>query len=167
MMRPKLALLAVAVAVLVGWTGYRAAIASESRATRAISALLDYDASLCSLNCEFSPCSSLGEGFHTNRYHREGNDGGIWHMSCWSGGCRMWHSCDPRLTLASSELNVVVDLLPELPAEDLVALHETEPNVTFNRDRLAVQVLGCQGTVLASVPLTSDQHRSLTALQDL
>ncbi len=76
----------------------------------------------------------------------------------------MWHSCDPRLTLAPGELDIVVDLLSELPVEQIAALHETEPNVVFNRNRFSVQVLGCQGTVLASVPLAADQDRESKAL---
>lgn len=148
------------VAALIGWTDHRKTIGSESEAARVISAVLDYDGSFCALNCEFSPCTQYGQGFHTNRFHMEGNDGGIHHMSCWSGGCRMWHSCNPRLTLAPNDLDIVVDLLSELSAEEIVAIHDAEPNVTFNDRRLAVQVLGCQGTVLASVPLATHQHRA-------
>lgn len=167
MNRTKTILAIGALSVLFGWAGLRNTTDSASRPTRAISALLDYDGSLCATNCEYGDCRWMSRDSHKNELHPLGNDDGFRHSECWAtGGCALWHSCDPQFTLAPSELDIVVDLLAELPAEQIVSLHETAPNVVVNVSRSAVQVLGCEGAVLASIALTADQERELSALGD-
>lgn len=108
----------------------------------------------------------MGVAGHQNFEYAQGNDGGYPHLSCMDlFECRI-HDCNPNFTLAPGELNVVVDMLATLPAKEIAALHEAEPNLTLNRGRSAVQVLGCQGTVLASVALGPSRVRALEALGD-
>ena len=71
------------------------------------------------------------------------------------------HKCAEQTTLAPDELNTVVELIPDLSLRALVALHDAEPNLLLNVERQAVQVLGCQGLVLASVELTPWQKTEL------
>lgn len=162
MNRTKGILALVVVSVLVGWIGFGHTSESVPRAARAISALLDYDGSLCMTNCELSNCEF---GDHKNIVHGLGNDGGLVHDTCWWGSCRL-HDCNPNFTLAPSDLDAVVDLLSSLDAKQIMALHEVEPNLAVNPLRSAVQIFGCQGAVLASVALAPEQARQLEALED-
>lgn len=136
----KLALAIGGTIVFVGLAGFRHNAEPMPRAARAISALLDYEGSLCSTNCDLGLCELAGTGGHQNFRHRLGNDGGLTHLDCIRLPCQ-FHNCNPNFTLAPAELNVVVDLLSTLPALQIAILHEAEPNLTLNRGRSAVQVL--------------------------
>ncbi len=120
--------------------------------------LLDYDASSCSTNCELSPCS--GAGAHLNESTPYGNDGGELHACVGGAGCSA-HQCDPTYTLAPDDLRTLIQMIPSIPASTLASIGRAEANLLLNQDRRAVQIMGCEGLVLASVELTPAQQREL------
>ena len=127
-------------------------------AVSTISTLLDYDGSACNTNCELLACDQEG---HKNLDIEEGNDTGRTHEDCREESTCFEHACRPTFTLAPQELNTVVELIPRLSIGGLVALHEAEANLSINREREVVQVLGCQGKALASIKLTASQKAAL------
>ena len=137
--------------------------AREPDANATISALLDYDASDCVTNCEIDYCIQFGGG-HNNHHLPGGNDTGRLHLCRGAATC-FEHACFWSLTLAPHELVTVVDLVSRLSAGELVALQEAEANLSLNRDRNALQVLGCQGKALASIKLTSGQKAVLDLIE--
>lgn len=144
--------------VLVVFTG---AGAPTPDVATVVSALLDYDGSACNTTCTI--CTE------NPRRHMNTNDAtpfaqhvGWTHELCQPTGCA-FHNCVIGVTLAPEELDDVVRLLPSIPAVDLVAMDDSQPNLVLDMNRGAVQVLGCQGLALASVELTPVQRRDLAS----
>ena len=138
---------------------------SRSVATR-VAELLDYEATPCTTNCELGGCP---DGKHNNESVIGGNDGGKQHSWCELGGCsgsgEHDHSCDRMAELVSPEvLNEMLELIPQIRTQQLVVMDREDPNLFVNRKRRAVQILGCQGLVLASVDLTTTQAAALDSL---
>ena len=132
----------------------------RSVATR-VAQLLDYDATPCNTNCELGGCF---EAEHSNELRGPtGNDGGTDHGNCQLGTCDIVggehdHSCDRMAELVPPEaLHELLELIPQIPTRHLVAMDRDDPNLFVNRNRKAVQVLGCEGLVLASIDLTTAQ----------
>lgn len=131
-----------------------APLRTRSSLARRVAVLLDYDASSCEFNCELSPCRGVGGG-HQNVPTEHGNDKGGPHEYCIREGCS-FHSCGGP-GLSAADLDTLVDLIPQLPGRDLAELAASEPNLLVVAKRSMVQVLGCEGLVLASLELTSGQ----------
>jgi hypothetical protein len=79
-------------------------------------------------------------------------------------GCEYHHCQVSFAPLSPEDLDRLLDLVPALRANDLFALHEKEKALSLNYDRQAVQVLGCDDLVVASVPFTPDQIRGLRSV---
>ena len=151
---------AAPVALLFTFAG--AAETTSPEAAARISSFLSYDASDCNTNCEIAICRLLGTPGHANALmdpDEDGNDKGEIHSCAYPKSCDA-HTCGgppPGGGLASLDLTTVAGLIPELSSDELTAMHAEEPNLLLNLERNAVQVLGCQGLVLASVELTPSQ----------
>ena len=150
----------------VMWLANRS-VHSRSVATR-VAQLLDYDATPCNTNCEMGGCY---EAEHSNELRGPtGNDGGTDH-DCQLGTCDIVggehdHSCDRMAELVPPEaLHELLELIPQIPTRLLMAMDREDPNLFVNRNRKAVQVLGCQGLVLASIDLTTAQVGVLDSLE--
>ena len=155
---PSVGAMLVAVSTLsVAWTDTKGGPDDPDMETIVLT-LLDYDASSCSTNCELSPCS--GPGVHLNESTPYGNDGGELHACVGDAGCSA-HQCDPTFTLAPDDLRTLIQMIPAIPASTLADIGRTEANLLLNQDRRAVQIMGCEGLVLASVELTPTQQREL------
>ncbi len=144
----------------------------RSGAAARLATLLDYNVSLCNTNCELGGCS---RGKHSNELRmEEGNDGGKAHGSCEPGHCAETkgehvHKCESSSMaqlLSPEALEDMLDLIPRIPTQELLAMDRVEPNLLFNGNRRAVQVLGCNGLVLASVELTAAQAIAFDLLLD-
>lgn len=151
------AVLVAANTLSVAWTGTTGSPDDPDTETMVLT-LLDYDASSCSTNCELSPCT--GAGAHLNESTPFGNDGGEIHACVGGSGCYP-HQCDPTYTLAPDDLRTLIQMIPSIPANTLASIGRAEANLLLNQDRRAVQIMGCEGLVLASVELTPDQQREL------
>ena len=150
------ALLAV-IPLSIAWMGTNPSSEEPGIETMVLT-LLDYDASSCNTNCELSPCD--GAGVHLNDVTPFGNDDGEVHSCAGGSGCRD-HNCNPNYTMAPDDLRTLIETVPSIPAKTLIAIDQAETNLLVNRDRRAVQVIGCEGLVLASVELTQAQQREL------
>lgn len=157
----RLAFATLATGLFLATAGFIRLRPSKPQPAMIVSALLDYDGSACNTNCELGVCELKA---HINYAHSGGNDTGRQHP-CWDGSSSCFeHACNPHLTLAPSELALATKLLPRISLQKLLAMHETEPNLNVSRQRSAIFVLGCQGSVLASVGFTDAQKRESAAL---
>jgi len=116
-------------------------------------------------------CDTCGEGAHFVfdtplgiRYVAPGDN----HTDCWqTGSCDTWHptGCG-GFAAAIPDLNLLWTRLGSgIPASDLVGLIRAKPDIiTFNAKRNAIQVRGCNGTLLAHVPLSAVDGRVLQSL---
>ena len=57
----------------------------------------------------------------------------------------------------------ILEIIPEVPGQQLLAMDEAEPNLLLNLERQAIQVLGCEGLVVASVEMTPGQRADLVS----
>lgn len=126
-----------------------------------VSALLDYDGSACNTTCTICTENPMRHK-NTNDLTPLAEHVGWTHEQCQSTGCA-FHNCVIGVTLAPEELEDVLQLLPSVPAVDLLAMDDAQPNLVLDMNRGAVQVLGCQGLALASVELTPAQRRDLAS----
>ena len=132
-----------------------------------VAQLLDYDAAGCNTNCEMGGCK---DATHNNASAVGGNDGGKEHNWCEPGGCSESgehdHSCDRMAELVPPEaLHELFELIPQIQTRQLLSMDREDPNLFVNRRRKAVQVLGCEGLVLASIDLTPPQAATLALLE--
>ena len=141
----------------IAWTGTAGSPVDPDMETMVLT-LLDYDASSCTTNCELSPCTGMGA--HLNESTPFGNDGGELHACVGGAGCSA-HNCNPNYTLAPDDLRTLIQLIPSISAETLTAIDRVDTNLFLNPGRRAVQIMGCEGLVLASVELTPAQQREL------
>lgn len=85
-----------------------------------------------------------------------GSDGGGDHDCLATDlGCS-YHDCN-GLVISLHDLERLMQLLPQLDGQELIALGSSDLGLLINRDRGALQVLGCNDLVVASVPLSLEQ----------
>lgn len=109
----------------------------------------------CTTNCEFGGCFGAE---HENQTNAGGNDGGEvhdWALS--TEGCGD-HQCDAQLQM---DLRTLEQTLPMLTADELEGLAGVSAQIHLNRDRAAVQVLGCNDLVMLSMNLSEAQRVAL------
>jgi hypothetical protein len=122
----------------------------------------------CEYACEVTPCGGTG---HQLKWGELGNAdqyrGGHEHPCFEALDCSPYHDCPPHgntdLALAIQAVDRILELIPEIPGQQLLAMDETEPNLLLNMERQAIQVLGCEGLVVASVEITPDQRADLVS----
>ncbi len=153
--------LVVLVGVLAG-VRHETHVSAPDRAW--ISSVLSYDAALCIYNCvqcgptvwhhEVTPAFPA-EGEYSSPQH-ECEDT---HVGC-DGGT---HKCVGH-PLAKGDRDTLMRLIQAMPANELVSVDATEPNILINWKRQAVQILGCGGAVAASLAWTPTQASGFDAL---
>ncbi|MDE2876050.1 MAG: hypothetical protein OXU69_06445 [Gemmatimonadota bacterium] len=150
----------MALVALIGATSPRGGDAAAM-----ISALLDYDTGDCTMKCMPEACDdghalwkgSQNEdnyGTGTHKCYERARCGKYVHPRCSPGGSGL------------SDLETVLELVSEMPVREVIAMHETEPNLFFHSTRQAVQVLGCGGLVVAMIELTASQKADLEAIAE-
>lgn len=130
-----------------------------------ISSVLSYDAAICNKEC--AQCGQPGDWLHvvTDALPGEGEYSSPWHkchdrhVGCFGAV----HHC-ARDALAKGDRDTLIRLIQTMPADELLAVDATEPNILVNWKRQAVQILGCGGTVVASLAWTPTQASGLEAL---
>ncbi len=131
--------------------------------TRAwIASVLSYDTSRCIKACNECPppgweheiTLAPGGGDHSGRTHP---------CEDFHSGCNSkYHECGVKM--ARSDRDTLIRLIRMMPADELVAIDTAEPNLLVNWKRRAVQILGCSGTVVASLGWTPTQSVGFDAL---
>ena len=118
-------------------------------------------------------CYVCGAGDDEHRLYdigiRRNGRGAVDHVGeCWdSGTCETWHpiGCLPLLVAAPDLTNLWRGLAIGMPAADVVAAIREWPEVIeLNSVRKAVQVVGCDGQIIAHLPIAGDDVRTLEAL---
>ena len=66
--------------------------------------------------------------------------------------------------MATSDRDTLIRMIGEMPAEELLAVDAAETNLLINWKRKAVQILGCGGSVVASLGWTRTQSVGFDAL---
>ena len=128
-----------------------------------ISSVLSYDAALCNKECE--DCDDDWEHVVTDalpgdgEYSSPSHSCHDRHIGC-DGGI---HQCR-RQALTKGDRDTLIRLVQTMPADELVAVDAAEPNILVNWERQAVQILGCGGTVVASLAWTPSQASGFDAL---
>ena len=126
--------------------------------------------------CRF--CDGCGSGGDTEHFigkhplaSRRNAPGAADHVDeCWisNGTCDQWHpeGCNPILVEAAPDLTSLWQRLAAgIPATDVVKVVQEWPSlVEFNSEREAIQVVGCDGQIIAHLPIGSDDARTLEAL---
>lgn len=118
-----------------------------------------------------SDCDWCGMPFFEHKNNGSGDYGGTVH-GCQPGGADFcvyehWGSCSPsddgELDQSTSRAAVVSiwNTLTHGRGEELQLVLDTYDNVFYHHARQAVQVTGCTGEIIASVPLTESQLVSL------
>ena len=89
---------------------------------------------------------------------------------CWrsNGSCDRWHpiGCNPIIAEAAPDLSDLWHRLAiGMPAADVVkAIREWPDVIELNSVREAIQVVGCDGQIIAHLPIAGDDTRTLEAL---
>lgn len=89
---------------------------------------------------------------------------------CWlsNGSCDRWHpiGCNPILAEAATDLTTLWQRLAVgMPASDVAkAIREWPDVIELNSVREAIQVVGCDGQIIAHLPIAGDDTRTLEAL---
>lgn len=109
----------------------------------------------CTTNCEFD-CASSDQ--HANYTHAGGNDGGEIHSCAWSSNSCRDHSCSVSMNEQLSQLQTLV---ATLDGTALRRLDEQHALLFINRDRHAVQILGCEDQIVLTMNLTRAQASEL------
>ena len=97
--------------------------------------------------------------------------GAVDHLDeCWltNGTCDQWHpmGCDVTLAEAAPDLTSLWQRLATgIPATDIVRVVQEWPTlIELNSQRAAIQVVGCDGHIIAHLPISGDDVRTLEAL---
>ena len=152
-----------AAAVIVGpssvETGHDASTTVSTRDW--IASVLSYDGSACSASCvacpppgwdhraEFAPGAEFSGPTHECKDTHPGCDD-------------PYHECG--LAMTRNERDILIRLVISMPATELMAIDVEEPNFQINWKRKAIQILGCGGTVVASLGWTPDQRSEFDTL---
>lgn len=143
----------IAVVAVVGGSllvaAARNATGSDAAKARVGVILTELEALECSHECEY--CG--GGGTEHEMTTLPGNDGGEFHTCAISfNGCRD-HRCD-AYARDLPELESLLGSLDRASVDDLAGIH---PSMFVNRERRALQVLGCGEKVILSIPLSTTQ----------
>ena len=120
-------------------------------------------------------CGDLGDNEHflsaPPLASRRNAQGAADHLNdCWdsNGTCDDWHpvGCNPILVEAAPDLtNLWQRLATGVPATDVVKVVQEWPSlIELNSERAAIQVVGCNGQIIAHLPISGDDVRTLEAL---
>ena len=66
--------------------------------------------------------------------------------------------------MARSDRDTLIRMIGTMPADELLAIGAAEPNLLINWKRQAVQILGCGGSIVASLGWTRTQSAGFDAL---
>ena len=129
-----------------------------------------------------TPCRACDEacGEHRENEHlllkspsgdRHNAPGAVDHVDeCWfsNGSCDQWHPtpCIVILAEAAPDLTSLWQRLATgIPATEVVRVVQEWPNlIELNSERAAIQVVGCEGQIIAHLPISGDDVRTLEAL---
>ena len=121
----------------------------------------------CEYACEVSPCGYTGHQLTWTPLGNADQFLGMGAHDCYEGISCSPHDCPDHgktdLALAIQAVDGILELIPEIPGQQLLAMDEAEPNLLLNMERQAIQVLGCEGLVMASVEMTPGQMADLVS----
>lgn len=85
-----------------------------------------------------------------------------------NGSCDRWHpiGCDPIVAEVGPDLSALWRRLAiGMPAVDVIkAIRKWPEVIELNSVREAIQVIGCDGRIIAHLPIGGDDTRALRAL---
>lgn len=122
----------------------------------------------CEYACEVSPCGYTGHKLAWTPLGNADQFLGMGEHDCYEGiSCSPVHDCPDHgktdLALTVQAMDRILEIIPEIPGQQLLAMDEAEPNLLLNVERQAIQVLGCEGLVVASVEMTPGQRAHLVS----
>jgi hypothetical protein len=118
--------------------------------------LSEFAATACTHNCDTVCVVSTEHKVLENPGNALGPDHSFLYTQL---GCG-YHDC---IEEQQQDVEQLVELLPDLGGAELVAFSLQDIGLTINRDRGAIQVIGCNDLVVASVPLSQAQADWLAA----
>ncbi|HSC07937.1 MAG TPA: hypothetical protein VLD59_14020 [Steroidobacteraceae bacterium] len=116
----------------------------------------------CTIQCGSGSGVNCSSGWHKtwgDPYEHSGS--GEPHSSCEEGLCYVEHPCSPGMEgdnpeTLSTHVSAVREAIRVGDTNALLALVDNSQSIAINRERSAVQILDCQGSVFAHVPVNTD-----------
>jgi hypothetical protein len=117
---------------------------------------------VCPTDCQYACSYPLD---HSNYASQVGHNQGEQHTCAASLNACGDHTCGPDGPSGDDGMALLRDLavqLEDLGFQSLLSLESQSNRIFVNFDRRSIQVLGCHGRVMLSIPLTEAQTEELT-----